>query len=423
MAIAVILETDYTDDDVGTMQPANKFSYRMINFQKPMHIVRKSEKKKAIAQCVHFSYSITEKGLISIIKWLGLQKRIGIDKIVIYDSNGDNLFRQINAQFDGYFVEIRPYHIQKDDMCHLHKRDNMTSEHLQAAYDQCLKLYYKHFSSPVAVSVNRWKHQAITANDCYRTLSKTHEYVSMYDFDEIILPRQYNMSNFEEARDPFNCDRLNSICTLNKMPSNLYDYITNLVKRRFDKPITKLNSIVFKHGAYLAQTFSIQDFFSRIKGILIDPNSVTYPVKLKLSLILNYGHSFEITQTDLDYLKYLHETYTSLKCLYDRHFFLKKNFDEDFARFVYFTTNKDHQMGKCIHYTNNVKLIFTHYPISMASDTHSLEVERHENIVSHFRQEYYALARNLVSSINNVGVDVEYFLFVFRNFLQKNNCL
>ena len=52
--------------------------------------------------------------------------------------------------------------------------------------------------------MNRWMHQKISANDCYSTFEHVFEYVSHYDFDEIIYPRSNETDIFLKENE--NCE-------------------------------------------------------------------------------------------------------------------------------------------------------------------------------------------------------------------------
>ena len=55
-----------------------------INWQKPQIIKKLTKKKQAVAHCVHTLRNITDERIDNLMKWIYIQKSIGIVNIKLY---------------------------------------------------------------------------------------------------------------------------------------------------------------------------------------------------------------------------------------------------------------------------------------------------------------------------------------------------
>ena len=143
---------------------------------------------------MHLIYDLNEKRLKNLLEWLFLQRKFNLGKIRLYLSQIRNNVADIvsnirQEKFDESFVEIIQYKNELKDFCKTTTlmSDNVVSE------EMCNISYKKHFSKVKQI------HENINTNDCYLNHKYVYEYVSNYDFDEIILPRRnlaLNQSEF-----------------------------------------------------------------------------------------------------------------------------------------------------------------------------------------------------------------------------------
>ena len=112
-------ETDSTD--IIDIERGNLFFQlpkSMLNFQKPHVINIPVSKIPRIAHCLHYTYDYLGIGIEKILKWLDYQKKIGISKIILYNSDRhDVLEKSVYAKFSKSFIEIRPYYINYRSIC------------------------------------------------------------------------------------------------------------------------------------------------------------------------------------------------------------------------------------------------------------------------------------------------------------------
>lgn len=417
----------------------------MMNFQMPRLIYIPEKKLKHVAHCVHYSYNIAAQDMPKILNWFEYQLKFGVEKIVLYDANMHTLLHDaIYKKYKKSFIEIRPYHIHYEAICDLSRLSMYEIQDkvkYQAMRDYCENNFYNIFDNPTFSSKNRWKHQKITSNDCYSSLESIYEFVAYYDFDELILPRSFqSISGYtskyvdydgcSNEEDKKLCKIINTAKPSSDDSSSLtlYDYLQNLINNNFIKThgtIQKLSSMYFTNGVYIAPNFYLDEFMNKLK-MLITRNQTYFQrtvynnntiVKLQLKFSHHGGHYFLITPKDLDYIKMLHHMYTKLKCIYNRlNDDLDQSLDFTFKRFIFLATSRDHHMGKSIHYTDNVKAVFTHYAINVEKNTFTYEISQDSGILSHFRNDLYYLARNLISSITNLKIDYEYYMYLITHY-------
>ena len=125
--MAIINKLDFNDksENVNDIESGKMFfqlPHNMINFQKPRIIHMPQSKIPKIAHCLHYTYNYLEIGIDKILKWLEYQKSVGIDKIILYNSDRHNILE--NAVYSKYnlsFIEIRPYYINYDIICDFYR--------------------------------------------------------------------------------------------------------------------------------------------------------------------------------------------------------------------------------------------------------------------------------------------------------------
>jgi hypothetical protein len=420
-ALAILFIDDY---DLSESDHVDLFKYGIsrlpasfINFQIPRVIHVPDKRLPAVAHCVHYTYNIADQDIDKILNWLEIQKSFGYKKIVFYDANiNDMLVDRVYAKFDIEFVEIRPYHIQYEAICDLRLLNMYEYTDIlrhRVIRDMCEMAFYNYFENPTYSSSNRWRHQYINSNDCLLSLKETYEFVSYFDFDEIIYPRRMSLDNFaRENEAALHCPELNGICNYENQ-QNIYDYLQNLISLRFPYPIDKLSYIYFTNGMFMPLNYYVKTFVNELVKIS-NQNEVIFSastvLEKKIYFLLQHGHTFNITKDDNGYIRRFIGLFEKLECLYNRYNTeIDPLLDDTFKRFVFLATGRKHHMGKSVHYTPNVDSIFTHYATKTRDYTVSLEVEPVDGILSHFRSDFYYLARDLTSGIENFKIDFEYY--------------
>ena len=442
IAVAIINLSDYninsnnlTDKDLGSL--FFKLPRNMLHFQIPRIVFVPKKKIQEVAHCVHYSYNIAEQDIEKIDNWLNVHKNIGIRKIVFYNANVHKLLEEtIYKKYNNTFVEIRPYQIHFEAICNLtrlnyYKQKNVIT--YQAMKDQCEDAFYNVFNNPIHSAKNRWNHQKITSNDCYSSLENVYEFVSYYDFDEIIYPRIFKIDNNQFNLSEKNCGT-ESLCSISvkfNKELSMYSYLKKLALNNIDS-LKKLGSLYFLNGFYLEPSYYINKLMKDLNDAMIynqtyfEQASNSFKSKTTLKVHLNlkhkYGHYFTILPQDLSYIKQLYNNYFKMKCFFDNfNELLDQNFDSSFKRFIFLATNNKHQMGKSVHYTDNTDAVFTHYSTISKPGSKILYLKINEGVLSHFRNDLFHLARQLNSSITNLKLDVEYYMHLVSN--HSNICL
>jgi hypothetical protein len=421
IVVAIINKLDFNDkeDNLDKIESGKIFfqlPHNMINFQKPRLIHIPVVKKPKIAHCLHYTYNYLEIGIDKILKWLEYQKSVGIDKIILYNSDRHNILENaVYSKYNESFIEIRPYFINYDIICDFYRLKTLKEKNIvkyQVLKDYCEELFYTRFDDPSYNSSNRWKHQKVSCNDCYTSFEHVYEFVSYYDFDEIIYPRKASLNAYSSlvGDEETSCEQSN-ICRLvsnYKNDFNLYEYSMDLINRTYTsrKPFL---SLYFTNAFYLEENYYVKKLLFDLNKVLktfkniFDSNS-SKNITLLLKFNRYMGHNFIIRYNDYEHIKQLCDIYKYISCLQSDESRSSKK------RFLYFITEKEHQMGKLIHFTDNVFGLHTHYPHVHVKNGEKLNVDSNEAILMHFRSDMFSKANNRYSSILNLKIDFEYYL-------------
>ena len=397
---------------IDLMDVNNQSLEVMNNFQLPNIIHKPFKKLPEVVHCVHYTFDLKVNDAKKIQQWLEIQRNIGIKKIILYTSNIDRLVEhEISRIYDKSFVEIRPYSIHYEAICdprRLHAYRKIGLEKYQKMKDNCEYAYHKSFSNPHANTTNRWKHQKISSNDCYTTFENVFEFVTYYDFDEIIFPRSktFDQISFENL----SC-KSRSFCQymteFRKQKLNLYSYLKAIMQKQTNNS-ENVASIYFENGFYLEPNYYVEKLLNALKDLVRENSTSNTMKKLFLKLSHNDGHYFLIKKEDYNHIKSLYDAYTNISCIH-------KKLDQSFKRFIFFVTNIEHQLGKSVFYTNNVYAVHTHFPLVYKKDALELKVNKNDGILTHFRNNFYKNANEYSSSIINLKIDAEYYMYAIRN--------
>ena len=400
----------------------------IVNFQIPNIVEIPNEKLRKIAHCVHYSYQLIDKDIPKILSWLKLQKDIGISKIVLYDSsNGGIIEKSIRKMYEKEFVEVRPYSTNYESICNparLNEYRSYNFENYEKLKDICEHAYYSTFNDPWSDTKNRWKHQKISANDCYTTFEHVYEFVSYYDFDEIIFPRSNNIDGLMVSNKHLECENSNFCKGLiyNEKTQNLYEFIKRILPRPSNISV-KIASIYFENGFYFMHNYYVEKLMNEINGLLI--KNLTFfnksysnkdSIRLHFKFTHKIGHYFYIYPKDFEYIHRLYNTYKQMDCIYQKvHKTYDPNLESSFNRYFFLKTNSEHQLGKAVFITDNVQAVHTHFP-QYPLKAYELIVNTSFGISSHFRYDYFKNAKELNSSIVDFKIDIEYYLYLVSKY-------
>jgi hypothetical protein len=435
IVVAIINKHDFSDkeenlDEIESGKIFFQLPQNMINFQKPRLIHIPVVKKPKIAHCLHYTYNYLEIGIDKILKWLEYQKSVGIDKIILYNSDRHNILENaVYSKYNESFIEIRPYFINYDIICDFYRLNTLKEENIvkyQVLKDYCEELFYTRFDDPSYNTSNRWKHQKVSCNDCYTSFEHVYEFVSYYDFDEIIYPRKASLNAYSSlvSNGETSCEQSN-ICQLSsnlETTFDLYNYTKDLIKRTYNSK-EPLGSLYFTNAFYLEENYYVKKLISDLASILSDTgnlfklNNKIQNISIHVKFTRNLGHTFIIKSEDYDHIKKIHDSYIFMSCVYDKfNSKLNNNLDSTHKRFLYFITEKDHQLGKLIHITDNIFAIHTHFSLFKKGNAQKFYVDTNYGLLTHFRSDMFKKAQERKSSILNLKIDLEYYLYILSKY-------
>jgi hypothetical protein len=410
LAVAVVRANDFDFE----WKLANSFPSSMMNFQLPKVIKEEYPRIPKVGVCVNYVSAVYP----GIYNWVKMHEYFQAAEIVMHDADKNKLRKLLYPKFKNSFVEIRDYDI--NNIC---ATDQIKTK--GKYYTNLIKFHkYKNTCEMFVRGIfyDYGTHNHLSVNDCYASLSYKYEFVTLYDLDELVLPRAHNILDIAKKSEPFKCSNLTHTCSY-KPIINMYDYFKFLIKNEFKDNITKLRSIAFHHSAFLFPDDIQTLLFKNLKDIVVQikSNSIKFPCDLNTGGKNGFHHGFQIDEKNKDYAIYLSEKYDEIVCLFDR--IIKTNsLQNEWKRFVYFHTHYEQRFPKSVHYVHNVQALFTHDAHHFTNDSSILSPSKENgHMNSHYRIDYRGfVAETRTSSIKNIGIDFDYVIFLIQNF--TNSC-
>jgi hypothetical protein len=255
-------------------------------------------------------------------------------------------------------------------------------------------------------------------------MSQQYEFVSIYDLDEFIFPRDLKVNDFFGKQELAKCDDYKKICQEKTFTKNIYKYLNELISES-GKDKSKVASLLFSHAAFLFPDFLQKQLFVDIESLLdqydniSNKSSVIFPLNILMSELPRSGHTFTIKENDIEYIRYLLKAYDTFKCFHQRHFSKidDKSLDSLFVRHLYFLTEYEQRCAKSIHYSKNVISVHIHYPVQIRNGTFNLDLDPlNGHFQNHFRfKNENFFKKNFTNSIRNLNFDFEYSYFMLSN--------
>ena len=380
--------------------------YFLINFQIPTILKIFEPRLESISYCVHYTYSISKENLKY---WIDTHLSFDVKEILFYDATDGELLTSYLNTLNDERLSVLPYRIEFDNFCKYVTR-NQYPKNLNNFLLKLCKMFHQYgFKEKV-----KWraKHDQLTSNDCFTQMSQKYELVGYYDLDEFIYPRSFN------SFDAINCSL--NFCSLKPFQNSLHSYFKTIAYAYAgSKDPKKINSIYFPHAAFLTTDRIESKFVEDIRVIIKEiSNDFPYKIFMKESESTTNKHTFLIEKNDIDYLKYIHESYNQLVSCGFRNLIKNNNLVEDkMLRYLYFITEPDHRLGKSVYFSKNIKTIFLHDVEESESNTWQLKIPTESgHYVSHFRETLNFFSGNFNSSIKNLKIDFQYLIYL----IQKN---
>ena len=438
IAVAVIWKYDFNKlVDMNSLLISNTLPYNLIKFQVPTIIKSKIPRLKTIGICVPFTYAMPQ----GLKEWIDFHLSFGVREIIMYDSVDRNLTNFLKSMYgEDDRLSVNSFDIGFDDLCN---EKNLFKQYNEINITQSIKIYLtktcKYFYDKEFHDKYSWRYkfEQLTSNDCFTIMKEKYEFIGYYDFDEFVFPRTIeNVQNL--VSKSFNSmNKFAFICSIEpfqnifnstKNSGNyFYNYLQSLIaKNKNGRDVNILGSINFNHALYLFPNDNEKQLMNSL-GLLIEKittnnNSTLFPLSILLKMIpSNKGHIFIIEKEDIDYIKYLYNSYKNLMpFIYENYLKnLTRIYGDTFIRYLYFVTDPNQRMGKQIHYYKNIKSVFVHYAVDSANKPWSFTASSIEgHILPHYRNDFekYYSKRNLEGSIRNVNIDFEYLTFLLKRY-------
>ena len=434
--VAIIWKHDYNKllNNVTVVKDTRiLLPYSLINFQIPSIIYSEIPRLKSVSSCVHFAYTQVPY----LKQFIDLHLSFGVREIRIYDAvDNRTLTKYLKSIYsDNERITVVPYQISFDDLCNeslLFKQfKDINIEVKEYLKNSCKSFYEKEFENKYAT---RNDHEQLSSNDCFSVLKQKHEFITYYDLDDFVFPRTLEtVKDFNKT--VFSCKSYIPICSVNSFQNKFkisenqknfnyfYNYLQSLIeKNRNGRDVQKLSSIGFSHAAYFIPDHFEKQFINDL-GRNIEMYEKNNSINFPLSIVLSEpnqknGHTFFIQREDINFIKYLYQSYQSLiPCIYNNYLKNISEFTKNAIRHLYYITEGSEAMGKAIHYYKNVKSLFIHYAKETVNDHWNFHApEADGNFLSHFRVDVNKFFKaNFSGSIRKANIDYEYAFFLLKN--------
>ena len=277
------------------------------------------------------------------------------------------------------------------------KENNPDSSVHDYLLKQCQHGYRNLFQAIVVAGT--WNlHEKIASNDCLINFKYTHEFVTNYDFDELIIPHHSNMGDMQVYFDNMSSSKA-SVCDHNPVKFNLYDHAVKMLNKHNDAAVLSLDHVMMAPFSE-----DLNEFFSnmerKIENYTDFKESLTLTFKNTVFEIVNHG--------DIVYSKQLVKLYKTVNFI-NRNLVNKEKIVPNFNRAVAFKNPT--RLGKSLYNTNLCEMINVHNADIFAGLT--AVVPYRDSFASHFRDDYEDFFKEPTTySIRFIYIDVEYYHFL-----------
>lgn len=242
-------------------------------------------------------------------------------------------------------------------------------------------------------------YENVATNDCYASFKYTHEFVTNYDFDELIFPRRIiptrNISNISQQL---------SCPTTTKSIYSLYNYITDLIRQVDDNNSKKISFLSFEHMLFFDHI--PESFLTQLDNAIRGDETKLLKFVYKESSELNGTFEFN-SDLDMDYAKMVMKSKSMVKCLNKTISNLALKFNRVEAIWL------NRRKGKSVFNTKYVELINQHYAQQINEDAIKLNVPVDLGFVNHYREKINSPFFRFKYQFNeHFKVDIESYYFL-----------
>ena len=391
--VAIVAENEFENNKI----PIDYIQYQktsILNMNKPDKL------QKGVAHCVHMLRNLDERRRKRLINWIEQQKAIGISEIRIYMYDVSNeLVDLLESSYQKRYLKLIKHPIKYEEVC---KHQIMNAEMYPESsiyknlLNNCKNAHSYHFEMSDDLVFNT--HERINTNDCFFSYKYEYKYVTTYDFDEIIFPRQ------------------------NKMD---HDY-GEIKCKNYLRPKLNLNYNIYEFADALFKQHSIQVSCLQFENVVFFQNDDKSLINFVSNLYNNTATKKELTIQNSkknvvysldsqDYVKNLKNKLKLLSCMKQ---LIIINSTQDSIWFSNFASLMNIRMGKSIYHTYNSEGINQHYTdIKRSKRNHCVKIPLYQAFCSHFRESLDFLEFELKDktfSIKDFLIDIEYSMFISK---------
>jgi hypothetical protein len=266
-------------------------SKKLLTFQQPLYFNQSIPKKKTVANCVHMVTKLdTNNRLKKITDWIDMMNSIGYSKIKLYLHNISKSTKDVLIEkqktFENGFLDLISYSTSFDELCKYSiskLNETPDSKLYQFLYSNCKSSFEKHFRMSDLMIYN--SHERMTSNECLQSFRYEYEFITNYDFDEIIFPRLYNTDIFNYARlDNLNENKLINSGELKKY--QIYDYAKKLQNKYGSQ-------VAFFHHDHVLFLCNFDNFINQVYNFTFNRNISNQEI-----IYANYGRLVKFSIKD-----------------------------------------------------------------------------------------------------------------------------
>ena len=384
------------------------FNVEKLFFHQPKFIEKRIKKLNTTINCVHTLRNINKKMHANIQNWIEINKLIGVAKIRIYALEYENVYlKEIKSKYTNY-VEIVEHEVNITKICfNLYRQRNTHYENCIKKYGEYFKLIDKGDEMTIGL------HEKLCTNDCLMDNKHVYQYLTNYDVDEFILPRQFQ-TNYAERVDELSlgCERvyekyLNNTSRLKSFKIN--DYIQRL-NTIYGKDVACFR---FENHLFLNNNEYLYDKINKLS--LTNKNRKQY-LTYEKNEFTKLRYSIE-KPADIAYLEKLKKFDNITRCL--NNVYVDRKTVNLVAKWKnYLTTLFNNRDGKTIFNTDFVDSINVHSAYLIKKEKKAIFVPTIYGYVSHMRDKDIDMYKNedwLSYPIQHLKVDLEYAFFIISN--------
>lgn len=384
----------------------------LILFHKPEFFNRLYAKKKSIANCVHMVNNLDQHKLQKLNNWLKIQKEIGFNKIKLYFHLVPKNITEKLLNDHKDFIQIVEHKTNFSHVCQWHFRkykEQPWSRDYNETYAYCRKSFRKYFEVDDYFIKNT--HERVCTNDCLMNFKYAYEYVSNYDFDEFIFPRNFK-KNYHLSLDSGagqSCNNIYKSVQKNAPKEyNIYKYVKRLTKLYGNN----VAYFLFENVLFFNDFELIKEKISEVDGLF---KQVDYNISSDLDSNITYHFNnasilFTIDRkNDLKFLRSIPEFQHYVNCLN------KTIRENEFFNYKWnnpYATVVNNRKGKSIYNTEHTESYNQHFADNIMSKSKKKIVPLEMGFVNHFRDD--DLRVNATYPFSYVVFDIEYYNFLYK---------